>query len=102
MLICIAVSIAIALIVYGLGLVAFDPWNIPAWLCGLPGIYTVIYALTRSQESAYYLVWGAIMLAITVASMTYSVLSPMVTLGSLILVIVIIALLGYWRERKVE
>ncbi|MCD6126302.1 MAG: hypothetical protein J7J19_04800 [Thaumarchaeota archaeon] len=100
MLACIAISIAIALIAYGLGLTPFDPWNIPAWLFGLPGVYTIVYALTKSRESAYHLIWGAIMLAITIVSMTYNVLNPMVILGSLILVIVIIGLLGYRRERK--
>ena len=97
---CIAVSIAIAFIIYGLGLIPLNLWHIPAWLFGPLGVYTVIYALIKSRDPTYHLVWGVITLSIAVASATYNVLNPIVILGSLILVIVIIGLLGYWRGKK--
>ena len=97
---CIAVSIAVALIIYGIGLIPLNLWHILAWLFGPFGVYTVIYALTKSREPTYHLVWGAITISIAIISITYNVLNPIVVLGSLILVIVIIGLLGYWRGRK--
>ena len=95
---CIAVSIAAALIIYGIGLIPFNLWHILAWLFGPLGVYTVIYALIKSREPTYHLVWGAV--TISIASITYNVLNPIVVLGSLILVIVVIGLLRYWRGRK--
>ena len=95
---CIAVSIAVALIIYGTGLISLNLWHILAWLFGPLGVYTVIYALIKSREPTYHLVWGAV--TISIASITYNVLNPIVVLGSLILVIVVIGLLGYWRGRK--
>ena len=97
---CIAVSIAVALIIYGIGLIPLNLWHILAWLFGPFGVYTVIYALIKSREPTYHLVWGAVTISIAIASITYNVLTPIVVLGSLILVIVIIGLLGYWRGRK--
>jgi len=97
---CIAISIAVALIIYGIGLIPLNLWHILAWLFGPLGVYTVIYALIKSREPTYHLVWGAITISIAIASITYNVLNPIVVLGSLILVIVIIGLLGYWRGRK--
>ena len=101
---CIAVSIAVAFIIYGIGLIPLNLWHILAWLFGPFGVYTVIYALIKSREPTYHLVWGAITISIAIASITYNILNnilnPIVVLGSLILVIVIIGLLGYWRGRK--
>ena len=97
---CIAVSIAVALIIYGIGLIPLNLWHILAWLFGPLGVYTVIYALIKSREPTYHLVWGAVTISIAIASITYNVLNPIVVLGSLILVIVIIGLLGYWRGRR--
>ena len=97
---CIAVSMAVALIIYGIRLISLNPWHILAWLFGPLGVYTIIYALIKSRDLTYHLVWGAVTISIAIASITYNVLNPIVILGSLILVIVIIGLLGYWRGRK--
>jgi len=97
---CIAASIAVASIIYGLGLIPLNLWHTLAWVFGPLGAYTVVYALVRSREPIYHLIWGVIALSIAIASTTYNILNPLVVLGSLILVVVVISLIRYWGERS--
>lgn len=88
----IALSVAFALIIYGLGFITFDPWSILWWLFGPLGAYTLGYALMARRDSSYYLIWGVILLAVATASVTYRILNPVVVFGILLLIIALIAL----------
>jgi len=95
-----AASIGAAVIIYGSGVLPLEPLNIPAWVLGPLGIYTIAYALAAGRDTVYYLVWGVIMSAIALASATYELVSPFVIAGSLILLLVVIGLLAYWRKKR--
>ena len=99
-LVVLVASIGVAAIVYGLSLFAFDLFNLPAWVLGPLGIYTLAYALIAGKDSTYYLVWGSIMFAIALISALYTAVSPFVILGILAIVIAIIGIIAYQRSRK--
>jgi len=93
-------SMGVAAIVYGTGIMSFNPYNILAWLFGPLGVYTVVHSLATAIDSTYYLVWGTIMLAVAVVSGFYDRMSVFLVIGVLLIVLVIIGLAGYWRSNK--
>jgi len=99
-LITLVFSVGIATVVYGAGLIPFDPFNIPAWIFGLLGAYTVVYAFRTHRDPLYYAVWGSVMLAVTAASALYSVVNVFVVAGALLIVLAFISLLAHWRRRR--
>jgi len=98
-LIVLVVSIGAAAIVYSL-LLTFNLFNLPAWIFGPLGIYTLAYSLIARKDSIYYLVWGSVMFAIALVSALYTVVSPFVILGILAIVIAIIGIFAYQRSKK--
>jgi hypothetical protein len=96
----VVVSIGVAAIVYSLGLIPLDIINILAWIFGPLGAYTVIYSFVGGKESTYYLVWGAVMVAIGIVSGFYNQVSVFLVFGILIIVLAVIGIIGYWRSRK--
>jgi hypothetical protein len=98
-LVVLVASIGVAAVVYSLVL-PFNLFNLPAWLFGPLGIYTLAYALIARKDSTYYLVWGSIMFAIALVFALYTVVSPVVILGVLAIVIAIIGIVAYQRSKK--
>jgi uncharacterized membrane protein HdeD (DUF308 family) len=94
------VSIGVAAIVYSLPLLAFDILNLPAWIFGPLGIYTLAYAIIARKDSPYYLVWGSIMFAVAIIFAFYNVVNPFVILGIMAIVIAIIGIVAYQRSKK--
>lgn len=92
-------SVGLFLIVYGGNFLAFDILNLPAWILGPVGIYTLVFSLVRSKESSYYLVWGTILTGVSFASAFYKIVTPYVVFGILIIIIAIIGLFAYVRRR---
>lgn len=98
-LIVFAISLGFAAILYGGGILVFEPLNLIAWVFGPLGVYTILYALKVRRDSLYYLSWGLIMLTMGLASTLYNVVSVMVLFGLLIIVLAVIGLLAYWRRK---
>ncbi|MEM2820335.1 MAG: hypothetical protein QXF31_04080 [Candidatus Bathyarchaeia archaeon] len=98
-LIVFAISIGFAAILYGGGILIFEPLNLVAWALGPLGAYTVLYALRVRGDSLYYLSWGLIMLTVGLASALYNVVNVIVLFGLLIIALAVIGLLAYWRRR---
>ena len=98
-LIVLVISIGVAAIVYSL-LLTFNLFNLPAWIFGPLGIYTLAYSLIARKNSTYYLVWGSVMFAIALVSALYTAVSPFVILGILAIVIAIIGIFAYQRSKK--
>ncbi|MEM3398403.1 MAG: hypothetical protein QW724_05415 [Nitrososphaerota archaeon] len=84
-----ALSIGLVLIVYGGGLVQIDILNIPAWILGPLGIYTLIYGVLSKKDTLFYSIWGIIMLGITSTSALYNFVNPLIILGILIIIVVV-------------
>jgi hypothetical protein len=99
-LIVLVASIGVAAIVYGLSLLTFNLFSLPAWIFGPLGVYTLAYSLIARKDSTYYLVWGSVMFAIALVSALYTVVSPFVILGVLAIVIAIIGIFAYQRSKK--
>ena len=98
-LVVLVVSIGAAAIVYSL-ILPFNLLNLPAWILGPLGIYTIIYSVVAGKDLTYYLVWGTVMLAIAVISAFYNVASPFAILGVLAIAIAIIGIVAYQRSKK--
>lgn len=96
----VAISIGLAAIIYGLSLLAFDLYVLPAWILGPLGVYTAIYSLAAGRESTYYLVWGIVMLAMAFISAFYNVKYVLPILGVLVIVLAVIGVFAYMRGKK--
>jgi len=99
-LIVLVVSIGVAAIVYGLSLLTFNLFILPAWIFGPLGVYTLAYALIARKDSTYYLVWGSVMVTIALISALYTAVSPFVILGILAIAIAIMGIFAYQRSKK--
>jgi hypothetical protein len=98
-LVVLVASLGVAAIVYSLPLLTFNLFNLPAWIFGPLGIYTLAYSLIARKDSTYYLVWGSVMFAVAIIFAFYTV-SPFVILGVLAIVIAIIGIIAYQRSKK--
>lgn len=99
----VAVSIAVALIVYSFGILTFEPAHLITWFFGPLGAFTLFYAFARREELVFYAFWGLVMLLVALAIPLAEVGVPLPALiGILILVITIAGLVAYWRERWVK
>ena len=94
----IVISIGVATIVYSMNWIGLSPYNLPAWIFGPLGIYTIAYAFLAGKDSTYYLVWGSIMVAVAVVSGFYVSIFPVI--GVLLIVLAIIGIIVYWRSKK--
>jgi len=98
-LIVLVVSIGVAAIVYSL-MLTFNLFNLPAWLFGPLGVYTLAYALIAQKDSTYYVVWGGVMVAVALISACYDLVNPFAILGVLAIVIAITGIVAYQRSKK--
>ncbi len=94
-----AISIGSLIVIYSGGIIPFDPFNIPAWIFGPLGLYTIIYSLIVKKDMLYYSIWGIIMFFIAIASAFYSIINVFIILGILLIAIAIIGLIVYWRRK---
>jgi hypothetical protein len=95
-----AISIGSLIVAYGGGFIYFDPFNIPAWIFGPLGIYTIAYSLIIKKDMLYYLIWGIIMFAIAIISALYNIINVFIVFGILLIVIAIVGLIAYLRRKK--
>jgi hypothetical protein len=93
------ISVGVAAIAYGGGVIPFVPLNILAWLLGPIGVYTILYAF-RSGDVFFYLGWGSIMLTIAAASMLYTVVNTFVVLGILLIALALLGLFAYKKQTR--
>jgi hypothetical protein len=98
-LIVLVISIGIAAIVYSL-ILPLNFLNLPAWIFGPLGIYTLAYSFIAGKNATYFMVWGTIMVAVAFIFGFYEVVNPVVILGVLVILIAIIGLITYQRSRK--
>lgn len=98
-LVVLVLSIGFMAIAYGGGLIPFDPFNLPAWVFGPLGVYTLIYSFVAGKDPFYYLVWGSVMFAIAVASAFYNIINVFIVFGMLMIVIAVIGFVAYRRKR---
>ena len=94
-----AISLALALIMYGLALLPYDFFNLLAWIFGPWGVYTVAYSLMAGRESTYYLVWGAIMVAVAIIGSFYRVVPWFLVFGILVIVLAVIGIIAYMKGK---
>jgi hypothetical protein len=99
-LVVLVISVGFAVVVYSVPIMAFDVFNVLAWIFGPFGVYTIIYSVAAGKESTYYLVWGTIMFAVAVISAFYNIINPFIIVGVLAIVLAVIGLFAYWRSRK--
>jgi len=96
----VAISIGLAAIVYGLSWISFNLYVLPAWILGPLGVYTAVYSLAAGKESAYYLVWGTVMLVMAALSAFYNVTYVLPALGVLVILLAVIGVITYMRSKK--
>jgi hypothetical protein len=94
------ISLAVAAIIYGSALLSLNYLNIPAWIFGPLGSYTLTYSSIAGKESTYYGVWGVVMVAVAVIFGFYNIVNPVVILGVLAILIAVIGIVAYQRSRK--
>jgi hypothetical protein len=93
------ISIGVAAIVYSI-ILPLNFLNIPAWIFGPLGIYTLAYSSIAGKESTYFAVWGVVMVAVAIIFGFYNIVNPVVILGTLAILIAIIGIIAYQRSRK--
>lgn len=93
------IFLGIASVLYGMNVLPFDIFNLPAWVFCPLGVYSLIYALAVKRGSLYYAVWGLAMLAIGAVSASYNLLNPVVVIGILLIIIAVICIFAYWRSK---
>ncbi|MEM0096084.1 MAG: hypothetical protein QW660_05565 [Candidatus Bathyarchaeia archaeon] len=93
------ISIGLAAVIYSINIIPFDLLNLPAWIFGPLGVYTLFYAFFNRKDPVYYLVWGAVMTCVGVVSATYAVVPPPLILGILLIVVAVIGIAAYERSK---
>ncbi len=94
------ISFGFAIIVYGAGLVPYDLFNLPAWILGPLGVYSLIYAAVASRETFYYFAWGMILLVAAALSALYRLVNVAVVIGIFLVAIGVVAAIAYMREPR--
>jgi hypothetical protein len=98
-LITMIISVGVAIVAYGGGYLPYDIYNLPAWILGPLGLYSLVYALV-SNEGFYYSVWGMILIAFAAISALYRLVNVAVVVGLLLVVVGVTAAIAYMREPK--
>jgi len=99
-LVVLVISVGAAAVVYSVPIIAFNLFNIPAWVFGPLGVYTIVYSFVVGKDPTYYLVWGTVMFAVAIASALYNIIDPFLVFGVLIIVIAVMGLVAYLRGKK--
>ena len=98
-LIVLVISVGVAAIVYSV-ILPLNLLNIPAWIFGPLGLYTIAYSSIAGKDSIYFMVWGTVMVALALIFGFYDLVNPVVILGVLAILIAIIGIIAYQRSRK--
>jgi hypothetical protein len=98
-LVVLVISVGVAAIVYSV-ILPFDPLNIPAWIFGPLGLYTIAYASIGGKGTTYFVVWGTVMVAVALIFGFYNLVNPIIILGVLAILIAITGIIAYQRSRK--
>lgn len=98
-LITVIISLGSAAIAYGGGFIAFDVYNLPAWVLGPLGAYSLVYGLV-SREAFYYSAWGMVLLAVAIVSALYRQVNVAVVIGVLLVAMGVTAAIAYTRGSK--
>jgi len=98
-LVVLVISVGVAAVVYSVNIILFNLFNIPAWIFGPLGVYTIVYSFLAGKDFTYYLVWGTVMFAISIISAFYGIVNPFIVFGVLIIIIAVIGLVAYWRSK---
>ncbi|MDQ1279816.1 MAG: hypothetical protein QG670_1078 [Thermoproteota archaeon] len=98
-IITLTISVGSAIIAYAGGFVVYDVYNLPAWIFGPLGVYTLVYAYTK-KESSYFSAGGITFLAIAMMSMFYRLVNVVVMIGIFLIVVGVMATITYMREPK--
>ena len=93
----VVLSLGLATIIYGIGFFPFDFLALLAWALGPLGLFTLFIAFTGAQETAFYLSWGSILIAIALASILYPIINVVVIFGGLLVALAIISLVAHLR-----
>ena len=96
-LIIIPISIGIAAIAYGGAFILFDFYNLPAWILGPLGVYTLISSLSHKRDF-YSLAWGLVFLAITGISVLYKQVNSIIIIGILLIALGILSSIAYLKS----
>ncbi|MEM0006878.1 MAG: hypothetical protein QXR89_01240 [Candidatus Bathyarchaeia archaeon] len=92
-------SLGLAAVVYSVNIIPFDYLNIPFWIFGPLGVYTLFYAFFSRKDPIYHLVWGIIMTCVGVVSATYAVVPPLLVLGILLIMMAVIGIAAYKKGK---
>ncbi|MEM2465914.1 MAG: hypothetical protein QXZ47_01255 [Candidatus Bathyarchaeia archaeon] len=92
-------SLGFAAVIYSVNIIPFDYLNLPAWIFGPIGIYTLFYSFFSRKDPIYYLVWGIIMTCVGVVSATYAVVPPPLILGILLIMMAVIGIAAYKKGK---
>jgi hypothetical protein len=93
----VVLSLGFATILYGIGFLPFDFLALIAWALGPLGLFTVITAFREEQDTAFYLSWGSILLALALASLLYPLINVVVIFGGLLVTLAVISLGAHLR-----
>jgi hypothetical protein len=93
------ISLGVAILFYGGGLLTFEPLGLVAWLLSPLGAYTIIYAFKAGKDAFYYMSWGLIIFAAGIASALYKMVNVIIILGVLLIVLAVMGLAVYWRKK---
>ena len=98
-LITVTISIGAAMVAYSGGLIQYDFYNLPAWILGPLGVYTLVFSLVY-REGFYNLAWSLVFLSITVISAMYKLVNVIMMVGILLIALGILSSFAYLRSRK--
>ena len=93
----VVLSLGFATILYGIGFLPFNFLALIAWALGPLGLFTIITAFTGTQETAFYLSWGSILIAIALAALLYPLINVIVIFGGLLVALAVISLIAHLR-----
>lgn len=99
LIITLCISVGSAIIAYAGGFVVYDVYNLPAWIFGPLGAYTLVYARVR-QEAFYYSAWGITLLAIAMMSAFYRLVNVVIMIGIFLIIVGVMAAIAYTRGPK--
>jgi len=98
-LLILAISFGVAAIIYGGGILIFEPLGLLAWILGPLGAYTITYAVKAREDIFYYMSWGLILLTLGLTSALYKIVNPVILLGLLLIVLAVVGSIAYWRRK---
>jgi len=88
----ILLSLGFMFIVYGSGLLQFRWYHVPAWLLLPLGIYTIAFGFKNRRDTGYYVFWGNAMIVLSLGSIIYKSVNPLLALGLIVVMLTLSAI----------